>query len=139
MGWGKPTIPERCILVGNPGTGKSTTSNALAGKAVFKNGTSFGSGLTVELQVYHISPSRSICDTPGLSDAMLRKKAGQSIEDALKMDGHCKIVFVVTLSSGRVRPDDATTIALVLNAIQADVSFAIVLNKLEDEVFLDQE
>ncbi len=38
------------LLVGNPGTGKSTLLNSLVGSAVFKSGVTFGEGLTTYLQ-----------------------------------------------------------------------------------------
>ncbi|KAG2947741.1 hypothetical protein PC117_g6561, partial [Phytophthora cactorum] len=42
--------PQNYLFLGNPGTGKSTLINCLAGAAIFKSGLSYGGGLTKEFQ-----------------------------------------------------------------------------------------
>ncbi len=73
-------------------------------------------------------------DTPGLSDVMQRQQAADEITKALKQNGNYRLVFVCTVESGRVRPDDVTTIMTVLDAIN-DVTFpyGIVINKVTDK------
>lgn len=94
------------IFVGNPGTGKSTLLNGLANEVIFESGISYVSGLTQVLQIHSIGEGKFIGDTPGLSDATMRKQAATEIEKALKQNGKYRLVFVVKLDSGRVRPDD---------------------------------
>ena len=77
------------IAIGNPGTGKSTTLNALAGKQLFKSGVSFGGGLTKTLDE-EIVDGVKYMDTPGLADKELRIAAGEAISKALKAGGKYK-------------------------------------------------
>jgi len=72
----------------------------------------------------------SYIDTPGLSDVELRKQAAEEISKALKSNGIFRIFFVCTLEAGRIRPDDQTTMSLVLES--ADVKtdqYSIIINK----------
>ena len=39
--------PVKIIAVGNPGSGKSTVLNSLAGEALFKNGVNIGKGMLI--------------------------------------------------------------------------------------------
>ena len=39
--------PVKVIAVGNPGSGKSTVLNSLAGEALFKNGVNIGKGMKI--------------------------------------------------------------------------------------------
>ena len=115
--------------MGNPGVGKSTILNSVAGKYVFKSGVSIGRGMTYELQQVTVG-NVTYCDTPGLSDIKLRKEAGQAISSLLKQGGLCKILFVVTLEGGRIRPVDITTIQLIHDAApEINNNFAIIVNK----------
>ena len=98
----------KVIAVGNPGSGKSTVLNSLAGEVLFKNGVNIGQGVSVTLPSTNkfISPQVSnnrphtitiagltfqlderenknghFLDTPGLADESLRKAAGQAISE----------------------------------------------------------
>ena len=42
------------LAIGNPGSGKSTILNILAGKTLFRSGISFGNGLTNKLDMEEI-------------------------------------------------------------------------------------
>lgn len=120
------------ILVGNPGVGKSTILNGMVGAAEFESGISLFGGLTSELGT-HTYKGNTYLDTPGLSDVDLRDAAAQAIQQAMKKGGKFKILFVVTLEAGRLRPDDLTTIRLVTEScddIPEENGFAIVINKL---------
>ena len=90
----------KIIAVGNPGSGKSTYLNALAGENLFKSGVNVGGGLTYELDVKKNTKGHFL-DTPGLADKKLRKKAGEAISEGLRKDGGYKVIFFVnfTLSS----------------------------------------
>lgn len=117
-------------LIGNSGVGKSTILNGLVGKAVFHSGLSFGSGLTTHMQRYVVQGGNVYVDTPGLSDIQMRKQAAEEIAKALREGGPFKIVFVMTLEGGRVRPDDNATRKLVLEAApEIGTNYSIILNK----------
>jgi GTPase Era involved in 16S rRNA processing len=120
--------PIRYLMVGNPGTGKSTMLNGLAGKPVFESGISYGAGKTSVLQSVQIGKDWYM-DTPGLSDIEMREKAAKEIEDALNDGGAYKIIFVLTLESGRVRPADRTTMELVLKSAPIK-HYGVLINKM---------
>ena len=68
--------------------------------------------------------------TPGLADIRMRAAAAKAITEGLKQDGLFQIFFVVTLSAGRLRPEDIGTIWLVLRNAPDITSFSIIINKL---------
>jgi hypothetical protein len=120
-------IPIKYLMVGNPGTGKSTMLNGLARKPLFQSGLSFNSGKTVVLQREQIGKDWYM-DTPGLSDMKLREQAAVAITDALNDGGAYKIIFVLTIEAGRVRPADRTTMELILAS--APISYyGVLINK----------
>ena len=60
-----------------------------------------------------------------------KKKAAKEIEKALKQDGDYRIFFVLTLESGRVRPQDKATMELVLQAApEIGHNYGIIFNKI---------
>ena len=84
--------PYSIIAIGNPGCGKSTTLNYLAQQVLFKSGSSFGTGLTYQLDKRTVlltidgkTAQITFCDTPGLNDARKRIAAGEAISKALKV------------------------------------------------------
>lgn len=102
--------------------------NGLAGQPLFPAGLSFSGGLTYELSKKQIGKDWYL-DTPGLSDVKLREKAAAAINKALEEGGAYKIVFVITLEAGRVRPADRTTMELILKS--APIShYGVLINKL---------
>lgn len=123
------------VFIGNPGAGKSTLLNGLAQRVLFHSGVSFATGMTTKHQLHHVGDRKYLGDTPGLSDVKLRKVAAEEIETILKQGGQYRLVFLVTLEAGRVRPEDTTTIKLVLQAVPDYIPFAVVINKLEPSAY----
>jgi len=117
------------IFVGNPGSGKSTLLNGLVDEDKFQSGVSFGQGMTRILQI-HKHRGINYGDTPGLSDFNMRKQAALEITTILKMEGQYKLFFTCTLEAGRVRPDDVTTIKLILESVEVPVEYGIIINKI---------
>lgn len=128
--------------MGNPGSGKSTILNGIAGAPIFKAGIALGR-MTTALQRHDIG-TLSLFDTPGLSDIDMRKKAGEELDALLQTNMNIHICFVVTLENGRPRPVDAMTIDTVLSSIKSvDMNnrFGVVINQLSKKVLelLDKE
>jgi len=123
------------IMIGNPGVGKSTILNGLIGRTIFPSGISLGKGLTTVCHREQDQNGNVYIDTPGLSDIKLRKQAAIEIKDALQSNGIFKIFFVITLEEGRIRPDDKTTMSLVLDAANIlSNQYSIIINKLQPEI-----
>lgn len=121
------------IFVGNPGSGKSTLINSLIGRQVAASGTSWGSGLTRKMQAYRHN-RRLYVDTPGLADGIAREQSAKEINNALKIEGAKRIFFVLTLSAGRLRPEDSMTIAEVLKVLpHKQRTFNIIVNKISKQ------
>merc|ERR1719183_2237012 len=124
-------------MVGNPGVGKSSTINSLVGQILFESGPSFnGSGITSQLDIRQCN-GQTFLDTPGLNDLKKRQAAATAIEQALKEPGQYRLFFIVTEQEGRIRPDDLTTLKLVMDALNhkedqiKDNAYSILVNKLQ--------
>ena len=122
------------LFIGNPGVGKSTLVNCLAQKVLFKNGVSVGSGMTYQMERRE-HDGIVYMDTPGLADIRLRKAAAEAITRALRQNGMYQIFFVVTLESGRVRPQDLATIKLVLENAKDITYYSLIVNKLTKTLY----
>ena len=121
---------ENVIMLGNPGSGKSTILSAMIGRNAFPRGISIGTGMTVRFVAVVDNQIRHI-DTPGLDDALKREQAAEEMRLALQQDGYYRIIFVVTLEAGRVKNADKATIRLVLNAARQITTsqYSIIVNK----------
>jgi len=126
-------METQIILIGNPGTGKSTLLNALirshaasgTGEANhFDSGIAVGKGITDDMK--RVKKTRkflkentvdvSFIDTPGLADVARAEAASQEIRKALTFEGNYKVFFVLTLRNGRIIGEDKATMQLVLKA-----------------------
>ena len=124
------------IAIGNPGSGKSTILNAIAGEVLFKSGISFGQGLTDQLNVREYN-GRKFIDTPGIADDTYRKQAGEAITTAFQKGGPHKIIFFVQTESGRIVSQDITTMKLVLDAApEIGRKYGIIINQVPKNVML---
>jgi len=122
------------VLIGNPGVGKSEIINACIGKNVAKSGISAGIGLTEFFSAYEFENYGYLLDTPGLADTQMREQAAAQIEDALKQGGDYHLIFIVQLTSGRVRAEDVMTINVVMDAINnRNKNFSIIINKVSSK------
>jgi len=122
------------IVIGNPGAGKSSVLNGLAGEVLFKSGISIGEGLTYQLDERE-NARGTFFDTPGLADNTYREAAGKAISTALRKGGNFKILFFVLTESGRIVRQDVTTLRLVLDAApEIGNHYGIVINKLPKNV-----
>eukprot|EP01091_Cochliopodium_minus_P009282 TRINITY_DN2251_c0_g2_i1.p1 TRINITY_DN2251_c0_g2~~TRINITY_DN2251_c0_g2_i1.p1 ORF type:complete len:425 (-),score=118.72 TRINITY_DN2251_c0_g2_i1:35-1309(-) len=128
------SFQQKILLLGNPGAGKSTILNCLIGKVIFESGMSFGTGLSQYLKTYK-HEGIIYGDTPGLSDVLKRKEAAKEITKALQQNGIFKIIFVVTVNSGRVSPDDLITLNCILDAFDHPVPFGIIVNKISQKLY----
>jgi len=124
---------EHIILIGDPGTGKSTLLTGLTGRP-FASGMSTGTGKTTQLQTEVVNGVR-YSDTPGLDDAVTKKRAAEEIAAAVRLGGAVKLVFVVTLEAARIRAGNMATIRTVLDALKergvpVAGRFSVLINKM---------
>jgi len=123
---------DKMILIGNPGTGKSSSVNCFLGEKLFRSGASSnGVGVTFQLDCRE-HQGKFYMDTPGLSDLRLRKAAARAIDEALQQGGNFQIIFALTTEAGRLKPDDLTTMMLVFeaaNQIKGENQYGIFVNK----------
>lgn len=122
-------MTTRYVFVGNPGVGKSAMLNSLVGAPKFHSDFNAGAGLTKALQQEQIGTD-IFMDTPGLADTELAPLAAGAITEAFKLGGRFKVFFVFTLEAGRVRPEDKSTMELILKAVpEIGSTYGLILNK----------
>lgn len=66
----------------------------------------------------------------------MREIASKAITNGLKGDGNFKVVFVMILRTGRLRPIDIACIQTVLTSANDQIhSFGVIINQMEEEVY----
>lgn len=106
------------LICGATGAGKSTISKWIHSDSNFGNSKN-GS--------YRLSSM----EAPGLENPMTRRDAAISICNSLKVRKRKKIIFLVELEAGRIRPFDPAFIRAILHITNIDhLEFGIVFNKL---------
>nr|QBK86853.1 MAG: AIG1 family protein [Marseillevirus LCMAC103] len=128
-------VDTNVVFVGNPGSGKSTIVNAYIGRIVSQAGfSSDGHGLTKNVTSFVCTRAQQkpvmLVDTPGLNDIGNMRRATYEIVKGLTRDGMLKVIFVITLETGRLRSADVATINVVCNAIQTPFECGVIVNKL---------
>lgn len=91
--------------------------------------------MTFQLDIKEHKDGITYLDTPGLADIKLRQQAAKAITEALKKDGTYQVFFVITLEAGRVRPEDMTTIRLVLKSASDIKYYSLIINKLSTTAY----
>ncbi|MHB9147779.1 MAG: U-box domain-containing protein [Candidatus Amoebophilus sp.] len=127
------TASGSVTFYGQPGVGKSTLANSIFGEAIFESGTSLAGPITTHNQAQQHGGILYI-DTPSLDNVEVRKKAAEDIEEALKSNKNYKVVFVLTLDSGKLRPADLVSIGTVCDAIRTPFHYGLIFNKVEKEI-----
>lgn len=128
-------LMDHIVVVGDSGSGKSTLLTAMAGgRARFQSGPSYARGLTDKLQTVVVDGKR-YSDTPGLDDQEMWREAAVAIEGAFHLGGIVRLVFVLTLESGRLRGSNLVTMRVVLDTLAAkgfcvNGSFSAIINKM---------
>ncbi|KNE68602.1 hypothetical protein AMAG_12774 [Allomyces macrogynus ATCC 38327] len=131
-GGGAANLPFVNVLIGNPGSGKSTHINAVARECVTKAGVNAGAGIQHNTLLRFPIDGVTWIDTPGLSNITHWTRAAALITEALQHEkGHYRLIFVVTTNAGRLLSTDLAIMTIVLNAIhKKDVPYGIIVNKL---------
>merc|ERR1740124_1378812 len=113
----------KILLIGNNGVGKSTLLTAMIGNDAVKCG-----------EHEYEDNERVFMELSGLANSPALKKVAMAITSALKQNGRYKILFIVTLEAGRIKPDDTETIASVLNAASIEGNYTTIINKSSTKV-----
>merc|ERR1740124_1002976 len=113
----------KILLIGNNGVGKSTLLAAMIGNNAVKHG-----------EHEYEDNERVFMELSGLANSPALKKVAMAITSALKQNGRYKILFIVTLEAGRIKPDDTETIASVLNAASIEGNYTTIINKSSTKV-----
>ena len=125
------------VAIGNPGSGKSSILNSLAGKILFPSGISIGCGLTEQLCAVE-SNGTTFVDTPGVSEDTYCQAAGDALTNVFRNGGRMKILFFITQRSGRIVMQDVATMKLILESVpEIGRNYGIIVNKIPGNVLAE--
>lgn len=126
----QPATAFTLLIFGNPGSGKSALANCIAGEKLFDSRGSCGDGVTQGASYGRDARGQKYVDLPGLADVQHRRDAAQACTEVLKRGGMFKILFIFTEQHGRLRPEDRTTMSLILSAApDIGKNFGVVVNQ----------
>lgn len=133
---------QHIILVGNPGTGKSTLLNSLLNKIEFQAGWSTR-GVTKHCKSFRHTDDKVYSDTPGLANVDIIPAAADEIHRLFLTAKNVTLVFVVTLDDNncQVKPSDVASVFAILDACQGtevNHRFGIVINRMISETRLNR-
>ncbi len=134
---------ETCHIVvsGNPGVGKSTILNSTLGRQHFTAGVSTdGGGVTTAVsKMYVESLQMYLVDTPGVTEVDDRSSGNMlMLLNAISSRVNTKVLFIMTLASGRIKPADVLLFQLILDHVGRHNcrNVVLVINKVSDLVML---
>jgi len=120
------------MFIGNSGSGKSTLLNSIIGDVRFETVVSSQG----KLQYHEPSSSVVLAESVGISDVYQIKEVASQIRTALTHSGKYYLLFVVQQISGRVIPQDATLMEIVVNVLLdlPNLTFGIIVNQVDPKV-----
>ena len=118
--------------------GKSTILNGLLGQTLFHQRREGEENL---LQLHQIGETNEyLGETRGLLDEEAGTKAAEEISKILQLDGFHRLVFVVTFAGGGyVNPIFRKACAAMLQKVNPNIPFAILINRATGEDLLHFE
>ena len=128
------------VFAGNPGSGKSTIVNSCLGEIISSSGPPLINGYNRPF-VSHRSGNDVYSDTPGLDELQGMEKTWQELSKVISKYDSLKIIFVITMECGRLRPSDVSMMKLVLRAIQRQgmdtaYRYSLIINRLYPHEYL---
>lgn len=119
------------VVSGNPGVGKSTILNSILGRNHFTAGVSYdGAGVTNRVtKVRH--HGIFLVDTPGVSEIDKSSDNMKTLIDAISAQVNTKVLFIMTVDAGRVKPADVLLFQLILDHVGRNNirNVALIINK----------
>eukprot|EP01132_Coremiostelium_polycephalum_P000119 gene119-164_t len=123
---------EVVLVFGHRGVGKSAICNTILQKDIFNSTIDNNNPAIADDQQAYIADKKLYIEigTTGLLDNHRKwDKTVTTIEKVLQYSKNHKIVFVISLETGRLQPADLVVPTTVCNTIKAPFRYGIILNK----------